>query len=70
MTTETAVYTLSDLTQDAARIMDEIEQSGKPAFITRHGRFVAVITPMEPGEVESRVLGEMARALTGKDGES
>ena len=65
MTTETAVYTLSDLTQDAARIMDEIEQSGKPAFITRHGRFVAVITPLKPGEVESRVLGEMARKWRG-----
>ena len=70
VTTETAVYTLSDLTQDAARIMDEIEQSGKPAFITRHGRFIAMITPLKPGEVESRVLGEMARALTGKEGET
>ena len=55
------VYTMRDLNQQTARIMAEIENSGKPAFITRHGRFVAVITPLAPGKVESRVLGEMAR---------
>jgi antitoxin (DNA-binding transcriptional repressor) of toxin-antitoxin stability system len=57
------VYTMRDLNQQTARIMAEIEKSGKPAFITRHGRFVAFITPLAPGRVESRVLAEMAREL-------
>ena len=52
------VFTMRDLNQQTARIMAEIEKSGKPAFITRHGRFVAVVTPLAPGQVESQVLAE------------
>ena len=61
------VYTMRDLNQQTARIMTEIEKTGKPAFITRHGRFVAVVTPLAPGQVESRVLAEIAREI-GKQG--
>lgn len=50
------VYTMRDLDQKTACIMDEVEKTGKPAFITKHGRFVAIITPLAPGRVESRVL--------------
>jgi antitoxin (DNA-binding transcriptional repressor) of toxin-antitoxin stability system len=57
------VYTMRDLNQQTARIMSEIEQTGKTAFITRHGRFVAIIKPLVPGQVESRVLAEMAREI-------
>jgi antitoxin (DNA-binding transcriptional repressor) of toxin-antitoxin stability system len=60
---EALVYTMRDLNQQTARIMGEIEKTGKPAFITRHGRFIATITPLAPGEVESRVLTEMAREI-------
>lgn len=60
---EALVYTMRDLNQQTARIMGEIEETGKPAFITRHGRFVAIIKPLQPGEVESRVLAEMAREI-------
>jgi antitoxin (DNA-binding transcriptional repressor) of toxin-antitoxin stability system len=62
------VYTMRDLNQQTARIMTEIEKAGKPAFITRHGQLVAVITPLAPGQVESRVLAQMAREL-GKRGQ-
>ena len=58
------VYTMHDLAQDPFRIIAAAAEAGKPAFITAHGRFVAVITPLEPGQVESRVLGEMARELS------
>ena len=57
------VYTMRDLNQQTASIMREIEKTGKPAFITRHGQFVAMITPLAPGQVESRVLAEMAREI-------
>ena len=60
---EALVYTMRDLNQQTARIMGEIEKTGRPAFITRHGRFVAIITPVAPGQVESRVLAEMAREI-------
>ena len=58
-----AIYTMRELGQQAARIMAEIGESGKPAFITRHGRFVAIITPLAPGQVESRVMAELAREI-------
>ena len=64
---EALVYTMRDLNQQTARIMNEIEKTGKTAFITRHGRFVAVIKPLAPGQVESRVLAEMAREIGKRD---
>jgi len=64
---EALVYTMRDLNQQTARIMSEIEKTGKPAFITRHGRFVAMITPLAAGQVESRVLAEMAREIVKRD---
>jgi antitoxin (DNA-binding transcriptional repressor) of toxin-antitoxin stability system len=60
---EVPVYTMRQLGQDTARVIAEIEQSGKPAFITRQGRFIAVIKPIAAGEVESRILAEMAREI-------
>jgi prevent-host-death family protein len=59
------VFTMRDLNQQTARIMNEIEKTGQPAFITKHGRFVAIVMPLAPGQVESRVLAEMARAIAG-----
>lgn len=64
---ETLVYTMRDLNQQTARIMSEIERTGKPAFITKHGRFVAIIQPLAAGQVESRVLSEMAREIGKRD---
>ena len=64
---EALVYTMRDLNQQTARIMNEVEETGKPAFITRHGHFVAIITPLIPGQVESRVLAEMAREIGKRD---
>jgi prevent-host-death family protein len=59
------VYTMRDLNQQTARIMSEVEKTGKPAFITKHGRFVAVIRPLSSKEFESRLLAEMAREIAG-----
>lgn len=61
------VWTIRDLTQQPGRIMSEIENSGNPGFITRDGCFVAIITPLAPGQVESRVLGETAREIGQQD---
>ena len=61
------VFTMRDLNQQTARILKEIEQAGKPAIITRRGRFIATITPIAPGQVESRVMPEMARQFAKRD---
>ena len=61
------VFTMRELNQQTARIMGLIEKTGKPAFVTRHGRFVALIMPLASGQVESRVLAEMTRELARRD---
>lgn len=56
-------YTMGELNQQTARVMGEIAEARKPAFITSYGRFVAVITPLAPGQVEQQVLAKMAREI-------
>ena len=43
---EPRIYTMRELNQHTAKVMGEIEKSGVPAFVTKHGRFVAMITPL------------------------
>ena len=57
------VYTMRDLNQNTARVITEIREAGKPAFITSYGRFIAIITPLEPGQVEQQALAAIARGL-------
>ena len=64
---EALLFTMRELNQQTARIIEEIEKAGRPAIITRHGRFIAIITPLAPGQVESRVLPEMARQIVNRD---
>jgi antitoxin (DNA-binding transcriptional repressor) of toxin-antitoxin stability system len=55
------VYTIRQLGQQTAFIIDQIEKNG-PALITRNGHFVVMIRPLL-GDVEARVLSEMAREI-------
>lgn len=59
------VYTVRQLGQQTAFVIDQIGKNG-PALITRRGRFVAVIIPLK-GDVESRVLSEIARNIGGQE---
>ena len=49
-------YTMRELNQDTAKVLQKINESGKPAVITRYGRFVALITPLANKDVESAVV--------------
>ena len=62
---ETKTYTMRELNQRTARIMDEINDSGAPAAITKHGRFIALITPLRDAAIETMVLahGKLADVL-------
>ena len=57
------IRNVRELSRDTASILEEIAQTGQPALITQHGRFVAVLAPLKPGEIESRVLSDMAREI-------
>ena len=59
-------YTMRELNQNTARVMNEIREAGQPAFITSYGRFIAVITPLEPGQVEQQALTAIAREMAGE----
>ncbi len=64
---EAQAYTMRQLNQDTAGVIAEINASGKPAVITKHGRLVAMITPLEGVKVESMVLSqdsELVHSLT------
>lgn len=64
---EGQAYTMRQLNQDTAGVIAEINASGRPAVITKHGRLVAMITPLEGVKVESMVLSQdskLVRALT------
>lgn len=50
------VVPMRELNQRTAAVLDEINKRGEPAVVTKHGRFVALITPLEHLGVESLVL--------------
>jgi antitoxin (DNA-binding transcriptional repressor) of toxin-antitoxin stability system len=50
------IYTMRELNQNTAQVIDEINRNGRPAAVTRHGRFVALITPLLNAKIESLVL--------------
>lgn len=50
------IYTMTELNQQTARVLEEVNESGRPAVITRHGRFVAMLTPLSAGQVEAAAL--------------
>ena len=64
---EALVFTMRDLNQQTAQVMEEIEKAGRACHHHRHGRFIAIIRPLAPGQVESRVLPEVARQVAKRD---
>ncbi|MCW2899054.1 MAG: hypothetical protein JWO67_1319 [Streptosporangiaceae bacterium] len=58
-------YTMRELSQRTAQVIDEINDHGEQALVTKHGRIIALITPMREAAVESIVLsrGPVSDAL-------
>jgi antitoxin (DNA-binding transcriptional repressor) of toxin-antitoxin stability system len=52
---QSRVVSMRELNQQTSAVIDEINKSGQPALLTKHGHFVALITPLER-RVESIVL--------------
>ena len=60
--TNAKTYSMRELNQHTARVLDEVNDSKQPAVITKHGRFIALITPLRDAPLESLILAQGAVA--------
>ncbi len=58
MGTMTSVSTVSirDLANNASAVVDEVSTSGRPAVVTKHGKPVAAVVPIDQEALEDWVL--------------
>ncbi|WP_331736595.1 hypothetical protein OG426_54885 (plasmid) [Streptomyces canus] len=49
-------YTMAQLNQRTAEVVDEINKTGRPALITKYGRIVAAVHPLEGARIESLLI--------------
>ncbi|GAB2947677.1 hypothetical protein ACFMQL_10015 [Nonomuraea fastidiosa] len=52
------IYKMRDLNQRTAEVIQEINESGRPAIVTRHGRFVALISPLINKGLEGELIAK------------
>ena len=62
---ETIVVTMTRLNRESARVVDEVVDD-RLAIVSRHGRFVAAIVPLDRGSAEDRLFGRVSVALAAK----
>ncbi|GIH52328.1 type II toxin-antitoxin system Phd/YefM family antitoxin [Microbispora rosea] len=53
------IYKMRDLNQRTAEVIQEINDSGLPAVITRHGRFAAIIYPLLHRNLEGEIIARL-----------
>ena len=61
---------IRDLGRRPSQVVDEVIRTGRPAIITRHGRPVTAMVPLDPDELEDFVLArapEFARSKRDAD---
>ena len=69
-----SVYTMQELNQHTASVVQEILESETPALITRRGKYIGLFTPLAHEDVEGHVLAAFvnnkATALRGQSSDS
>lgn len=66
-----AVATVRALLREAATIFEGIERTREPVLITRNGRPIAALVPVDPDQAESMVLSSMPEFIASRrDAES
>lgn len=53
------------LARQAGQIVDEVASSGRPALITRHGKPVAALVPIDEAELEDWILAHSPEFVRG-----
>jgi prevent-host-death family protein len=62
--------TIRDLARNASRVVADVARTGRPALVTKHGRPVAAVVPIDESELEDMVLArapEYLAAMTAAD---
>jgi len=52
------ICTMRELNQHTAQVLEKANKLNKPVVITKFGRFVALIMPLEGAQIESMVISE------------
>jgi prevent-host-death family protein len=47
---------IRELANNASGVVADVEESGRPAVVTKHGRPVAAVVPIDPEKLEDFVL--------------
>jgi prevent-host-death family protein len=61
---------IRDLARNASKVVDEVAKTGRPALVTKRGRVVAAVVPIDERELEDFVLAnapEYVRSRTEAD---
>ena len=61
---------IRDLARNASKVVDEVARTGRPALVTKRGRVVAAVVPIDERELEDFVLAnapEYVRSRTEAD---
>lgn len=57
-------YGIRELQRRSSEIVDELERSGRPALVTRHGKPVAVLSPVDMDALEDFILANAPEFVT------
>lgn len=60
-----AVITVRDLQRNPARVLRAVEEDRRPAFVTRRGRPIAVLMPVDEEELLDFVLANAPEYVAG-----
>ena len=58
---------IRDLGRNPSEVVDEVSKTGRPAFITRNGRPVAVMLPISEDDLEDYVLANAPSFVRSRD---
>lgn len=62
-TQDMGTVTIRELSRNPSAVVDEVSTSGRPALVTRHGRAVAALIPVDQDALEDLVLATGPRYL-------
>ncbi|HXU24098.1 MAG TPA: type II toxin-antitoxin system Phd/YefM family antitoxin [Tepidiformaceae bacterium] len=48
--------TIRELSRRTSRVVDAVQETGRPAFVTRNGRLVAAVIPVDEEALEDFIL--------------